>query len=224
MTKKNSSSNEPEGFRLARKINIFFIILFTFPIVPITVGFMGVFDQITQPAIVHTTLSENSGALYTINLEESTIYYIEMSLNDIDTSGDFTADLSFFKGSEEVYHQNIQQTIRTRQRGLIRRFIPFISELGGSYIINCTINYPDITYPFYIKMQRAAEISQITGFSGEDILGVGMIMFIAVIVLLIIVSLIARIRNAVNLRKLASKPEDTPSKFEWKSKNGNEDS
>ena len=73
-------------------------------------------------------------------------------------------------------------------------------------------------------MQRAAGIAQITGYSGEEILNVGMIIFLAVIVLLIIVSIIARVKYAIQLGRFSAKPEQHQSNFVWKSKDEKEDS
>ena len=86
------------------------------------------------------------------------------------------------------------------------------------------MTFPSSFQTFYLKMQRASEITQITGYSGEEILNVGMIIFLAVIVLLIIVSLIARVKHTIRLGKLSAKPGQHQSKFSWKSKDENEDS
>lgn len=224
MGKKNTSSEEQKGFRIAGKLNLFFIILISLSAVPIAIGFIGIFDQFTQPIILNTTITGSYDAEYTINLESNSIYYITISQSDLGTTGDFTGILSFLKGTEEIYHDSIQHTIRDGQKGMTFAFNPFVSDTEGAYIINCTITYTDITYPFYIKMQRAAGIAQITGYSGEEILNVGMIIFLAVIVLLIIVSIIARVKYAVRLGRLSAEPEQQQSNFVWKSKDEKEDS
>ena len=223
MTKLDSSSEEKGKFHITGKINIFFIILMLLSAVPITIGFMGIFDQFTQPIILHEGITDNYDALYTINLDGNSIYYITVAPLDPVTAGIFTANLRFFKGTEEVYQHSIQYTIRAGQKGIIWAFNPFISDIEGSYIIDCTMTFPASSHPFYLKMQRAAGIAQITGYTGEEILEVGMIAFIAVIFGLILVSLIARVKYAIRMGRLSSKPEQSQNKFVWKSKEGNKD-
>jgi len=224
LAEQNSSSEDQKGFRISSKINLIFIILILLSAVPIAIGFIGIFDQFTQPTILYTTMSGNYDAEYTISLEANSIYYITITPSEAGMIRDFIGELSFVKDNVEVYHDTIQKPSDSIGRGITFTFNPFIPDMEGFYIINCTITYTDNNYPFYIKMQRATEIAQITGYSGEEILGVGMIIFLAVMVLLIIVSLIARVQHVIRRRKLADQPEQPQSNFIWESKDGNEGS
>ena len=229
MEKENTSAEKKVNFRLAGKLNIFFIILIFISAIPLAIGFIGMFDQFTQPIIFHSTMTVYSSKTDTIDLESDCIYYITIEPAVGVPAGDFTGTLSFFKETEEIYKHTIQHTIRTGQKGAVLSFEPFISDVEGSYTVNCVMTFSDITHQFYIKMQRATEVAQITGYSGEEILGMGMIVFIAVMVLLIIVSLIARVHHTIQLGRFVggseqAKAEESQDKFVWKSKDGNEDS
>ena len=221
MSEHDSSKTK---FHITGKINVFFIILILLSAIPIAIGFIGIFNQFTQPVILHEGMRDNYDLLDTIDLESNCIYYITIAPRDPVTAGSFTATLKFLTGTEEVYRNSIEYTIPAGQQGIILSFDPFISDIGGSYIIDCTMTFPASFQTFYLKMQRASEIAQITGYRGEEILQIGMIIFIAVIVLLIIVSIIARVNYGRRMGKLAAKPEQAQSKFVWKSKDGNEDS
>ena len=221
MSKQDSSKTK---FHITGKINVFFIILMLISAVPIAIGFIGIFNQFTQPVILHEGMRDNYDLLDTIDLESNCIYYITVAPLDPVSAGSFTATLKFLKGTEEVYLNSIEYTIPAGQKGIILSFEPFISDIEGSYIIDCTMTFPASFQTFYLKMQQASEITQITGYSGEEILNVGMIIFIAVIVLLIIVSIIARVKYAIRLGRLSAKSEQPQSKFVWKSKDENEDS
>ena len=223
MEKQNSSSEEKVRFRPSKKIGSIFVILLIIPVVPIAIGFMGIFDQMGQQNIVYTTMTSQFDARYTINLESNTMYYITVSPSDRMIVGDFSGELYFFKDSVEIYHDTTQKPSDLVIGGISFAFKPFIPETEGSYIIDCSITYSDNIFPFYIKMQKAAGISQITGYSGEEILGIGMIIFLALVVLLIIVSIFARVKWGIRLGKLASKSEEPQNKFVWSSKNENND-
>jgi hypothetical protein len=223
MNKQNSSSDEKVRFRLPKKINLIFIILFIIPVFPIAIGFIGIFDQISQPDIVYTTMTGQFDARYTIDLESNTMYYITITPGKTMVTREFTGELYFFKDSVEIYHDTTQKPADSIMRGMVFTFKPFISETEGSCIIDCSITYSDNMFPFYIKMQKAAGISQITGYSGEEILGIGMIIFLALLVLLIIISIFGRVKWATRLGKLASKSEEPQNKFVWSSKNENND-
>ncbi|MHA1542862.1 MAG: hypothetical protein ACTSQH_07785 [Candidatus Hodarchaeales archaeon] len=223
MKKQNSSSEEKVRFRLSKKIGSIFVILLIIPVVPIAIGFMVIFDQMGQQNIVYTTMTGQFDARYTINLESNTMYYITVSPSDRMIVGDFSGELYFFKDSLEIYHDTTQKPADLIIGGISFAFKPFISETEGSYIIDCSITYSDNIFPFYIKMQKAAGISQITGYSGEEILGIGMIIFLALLVLLIIVAVFARVKWATRLGKLASKSEEPQNKFVWSSKDENND-
>jgi hypothetical protein len=176
-----------------------------------------------QQNIVYTTMTGQFDAEYTINLESNTIYYISITPGRTMVTREFTGELYFFKDSVEIYHDTTQKPTDSIGKGILFAFKPFIPETEGSYIINCSITYSDNMFPFYIKMQKAAGISQITGYSGEEILGIGMIIFLALLVLLIIVAVFARVKWATRLGKLASKSEEPQNKFVWSSKDENND-
>ncbi len=226
MTKEDSPSEEEVKFRLVGKINLFFIILILLSAIPIGIGFIGIFDQFAQPVVLHTGMTDVYDLDETINLEANTLYYITVAPRDPVTAGIFTTNLRLFQGTEEVYYYNIQYTIKSGQKGIILSFDPFISDTEGSYTLDCTMTFPATFHPFYLKIQKAAGITQITGFSGREILEIGMVIFLIVIIGLIIVSLIARTKHTVRLGKFAGSSETSqqPSKFVWKSKDENEDS
>jgi hypothetical protein len=165
MNKQNSSSDEKVRFRLPKKINLIFIILFIIPVFPIAIGFIGIFDQISQPDIVYTTMTGQFDARYTIDLESNTMYYITITPGKTMVTREFTGELYFFKDSVEIYHDTTQKPADSIMRGMVFTFKPFISETEGSCIIDCSITYSDNMFPFYIKMQKAAGISQITEYS-----------------------------------------------------------
>ncbi len=227
MTKEDSPSEEEVKFRLVGKINLFFIILILISAIPIGIGFIGMFDQFAQPVVLHTGMTDVYDLDETINLETNTLYYITVAPRDPVTAGIFTTTLRLFKGADIVYSNNLQYTIKAGQKGIILSFDPFTSDIEGSYILDCTMSFPATYHPFYLKIQKAAGITQITGFSGREILEIGMIIFLIVIIGLIIVSLIARVKYSIRLGKLAGsseEPQQSKNKFVWKSKDDNKDS
>ncbi|MHA2246696.1 MAG: hypothetical protein ACXADY_17265 [Candidatus Hodarchaeales archaeon] len=222
-TSNDQSSPDDISFKLPSRINVFFIILTIISGVLIGISFIGMFNQFTQPEILYITVLDETDPNYTLSLEKNTLYYIKLSCGGEEVSGDLFAVLKFYDETEKVYEDSIQRTpLRVGRKSVEFLFAKFIPEKTGLYTISLTLDFPDGTYPFYFKMQRANDVSQITGLAGEEMLAISMISFIGVMVLLIIVSIIYRVKHTLVLRaRVEEKPSD---EFTWISKSDKKES
>lgn len=225
MTSNDQSPPDEVSFRLPSRINAFFIILIIISGVFIGISFIGIFNQFTQPEIVNIIVFDGTDSSYTINLEKETLYYMKISTEGEEVSGDFLVTLRFFNVSDEtemVYEDSIQRTpLRVGRKSVELLFKTFIPKITSNYTISLTLEFTVGLYPFYFKMQRANDISQITGLASEEMLANSMIIFIGIMVLLIIVAIIYRVKYVFELRTLAA--EKPPKDFSWGSKSDEKD-